>query len=72
MVKASNNILGKNWIHPQDGTGEPGSNDLTVTSSDTAEVGATITARGILATHLDFGAGYTYAVLLQDAALSSE
>ena len=56
----------------QDGTGEPGSNDLTVTSSDTAEVGATITVTGNLATHLDFGAGYTYAVLLQDAALSSE
>lgn len=72
VVKSSNNIMGRNWIHLQDGTGTTGSNDLTVTSSDTAAVGATITVTGKLATDLDFGSGYTYAVLVEEAALNSK
>jgi hypothetical protein len=71
-VKVSNGIMGKNWIHLQDGTGDSGRNDLTVTSTDTVKVGATITASGTLATNLDFGYGYTYAVLLEDAAIESK
>lgn len=71
-VKVTNNIMGKNWIHLQDGTGEAGSNDLTVTTTKQIEVGQTVTASGILATDLDFGYGYKYAVLLQDAAVESK
>jgi len=71
-VKVANSIMGKNWIHLQDGTGKPGANDLTVTTTDTVEVGATVTASGVLATNLDFGFGYKYAVLLQDAAVKAE
>jgi hypothetical protein len=68
-VKVSNGIMGKNWIHLQDGTGDIGSNDLTVTTTNTVEVGAAITASGTLATNLDFGYSYKYAVLLEDAAV---
>lgn len=71
-VKVSNGIMGKNWVHLQDGTSEFDANDLTVTSTNTVEVGATVTASGILATNLDFGYGYTYAVLLQDAAITAK
>ena len=71
-VKVTNGIMGKNWVHLQDGTGEAGSNDLTVTTTNTARTGSTIMASGVLATNLDFGFGYTYAVLLQDATVESE
>ncbi len=67
-VKVTNHIMGKNWIHLRDGTGDAASNDLTVTTTNAVELGATITATGVLATNLDFGHGYQYAILLQDAS----
>lgn len=70
-IKVTNGIMGKNWIHLQDGTGQANSNDLTVTTTNVVSVGATITARGTLATNLDFGYGYTYSVLLQDAEMQN-
>ena len=66
-VKVSNHILGKNWIHLRDGSGEEGSNDLTVTTSSIVQVGETITIRGTLKQDRDFGSGYKYDVLLEDA-----
>ncbi|MDF7798476.1 hypothetical protein P4C99_03330 [Pontiellaceae bacterium B1224] len=71
-VKVTNGIMGKNWVHLQDGTGDADSNDLTVTTTDTVTPNTIITVRGILATDLDFGSGYTYSVLLQDAAVETE
>ena len=69
VVKFNGGILGTNWIHLQDGTGSAadGTHDLTVTTLGTASVGDVITAAGTLVTDQDFGAGYTYAVLLKDA-----
>ena len=67
-MKVTNHIMGKNWIHLRDGTGDAASNDLTLTTTNTVKLGATITATGVLATNLDFGHGYQYAILLQDAA----
>jgi hypothetical protein len=66
-VKVANNILGKNWIHLRDGSGEAGSNDLTVTTQATVAVGESVTVRGTLSLNRDFGAGYKYDVLLEDA-----
>lgn len=71
-VKVTNEIMGKNWIHLQDGTGQADSNDLTVTTTNVVSVGTISTARGILATDLDFGHGYTFSVLLQDATVEIE
>lgn len=74
VVKFNGAILGTNWIHLQDGTGSPadGTHDLTVTTDGAASVGDVITARGVLATDKDFGAGYTYAILLENAELIAE
>ena len=72
VVKVANGIMGKNWFHLQDGTGEVGTDDLTVTTLDSVNVGDTVTAAGVLATNLDFGSGYKYPVLLQDAAVKVE
>jgi len=72
VVKFSAQILGTNWIHIQDGTGEAGKNDLTVTSSDSAKVGDTIIVSGVLATDKDFGGGYRYDVIVENAKVTAE
>ena len=69
VVKVANNILGKNWVHLRDGSGEAGSNDLPVTTRDIVETGETVTMRGTLSLNRDFGAGYKYDVLLEDATV---
>ncbi|MEE8399517.1 MAG: hypothetical protein V3S89_10965 [Desulfobacterales bacterium] len=72
VVKISPNIMGKNWIHLQDGTGDPTKNthDLVVTSSVMVEKGATVSLEGILATDKNFGAGYSYAVVIEEAIVA--
>ncbi len=71
VVKFSPLIMGKNWIHLQDGTGNAmqNSHDLVVTSSETVEVGSIITIEGVLAADKDFGAGYKYAAIVEDATI---
>lgn len=71
VVKFSAMIMGKNWIHLQDGTGNPmqNSHDLVVTSSETVEVGNIVTIEGALAADKDFGAGYKYAAIVEDATV---
>lgn len=70
VVKVNNGIMGKNWIHLQDGTGAADARDMLVTSAATAKVGDVVTAAGTLRNDRDFGAGYTYKVLLEDASLT--
>jgi len=69
VVKFSKGIMGKNWLHLQDGSGtsKKGTNDITVTSQDEAAAGDTVTISGVVQTHKDFGAGYNYAVIIEDA-----
>ena len=71
VVKVNNAIMGKNWLHVQDGSGNAaaGSNDILVTSQETAAVGDIVTARGTVRTGVDLGSGYTYPVLIEDAKL---
>ena len=71
VVKFSPMIMGKNWIHLQDGTGDPiqNSHDLVVTTGETVEVNTLITIEGILAAEKDFGAGYKYAAIVEDASI---
>lgn len=69
IVKYTPGILGRNWIHLRDGTGAEGSNDLLVTTTDQAKSGDVVTVKGVVHTDRDFGAGYTYKVLIEDAAL---
>jgi hypothetical protein len=74
VVKYNPGILGRNWLHIQDGSGsaEQGTHDLTVTSSEGARVGSVVTVSGVVAVDQDFGAGYSYPVMLTDAAIDAE
>ena len=72
VVKFSPQIMGKNWLHLKDGTGDPQKNthDLVITSAGKAEKGDTVTVEGVLAMDKDFGAGYKYAVIVEDVAIT--
>lgn len=69
IVKVNNAIMNRNFLHLQDGTGDKGSNDLTITSQDTAQVGDEVVVTGVITVDKDFGAGYTYPLLLEQASL---
>jgi hypothetical protein len=72
VVKFLPGIMGRNWLHLRDGTGSPAGedHDLTVTTSESAAVGDVVLVRGTVRKDLDFGAGYAYAVLVEEAKLS--
>ncbi len=72
VVKYNPGIMGKNWIHLRDGSGsmEKKNDDLTVTTLDAAAVGDVVVVRGTLHLDRDFGAGYTYPVIIEDAKVS--
>jgi hypothetical protein len=72
VVKISSGIMNKNWIHLQDGSGNPAKkdNDLTVTTSqDLPAVGKVVTVNGILIKDKDFGSGYFYQVIVENATI---
>lgn len=71
VVKYNPEIMGVNWIHLRDGSGSEadGSNDLLVTTSATVNVGDVVTAEGVVAVDKDFGAGYSYKVLVEKATV---
>ena len=73
-VKVNAGIMGKNWVHVRDGSGANGDNDLTVTTTSPSlpDVGDTVLVTGTLALDQDFGMGYQYAVIVQDAELTIE
>jgi hypothetical protein len=72
VVKYNSGIMGKNWLHIQDGSGAAGSNDLTVTTSANTKVGDTVLVAGVLSANKDFGSGYKYALIVQDAKVTVE
>lgn len=72
VVKYNANIMGKNWLHIQDGTGSAGGNDLTVTTASETKVGDTILVTGTLAADRDFGSGYKYSLIIEDAKVTVE
>jgi hypothetical protein len=74
VVKFNPGIMGTNWLHLQDGSGSSanGTHDLTVTTPGAATVGDVVTATGAVAVDQDFGAGYSYPVLLREAAIVTQ
>jgi len=72
VMKVSPNIMGRNWIHIQDGTGNPDENshDLVITTKEEPKPDwDVITIEGVLAADKDFGAGYKYKVIIEDASI---
>ena len=66
IVKINRDIMDKNWVHIMDGTRVDRS-DLTFTTTEDFQVGDTITIRGTVAVDKDFGAGYVYPLIVEEA-----
>ena len=66
-VKVNPMIMGRNWIHIQDGSGD--GLDLTITTTENVNLNATVTFAGTIALNRDFGAGYKYDVIMEMASL---
>lgn len=72
VVKYNAGIMGKNWVHLRDGSGTSAKNDndILVTTAASAKVGDLVTASGVVRNDKDFGAGYSYKVLIEEATLA--
>lgn len=66
-VKVNSMIMGRNWIHIQDGSGD--GMDLTITTTENVNLDATLTFEGTIGLNRDFGAGYKYDVIMEKATL---
>jgi hypothetical protein len=71
VVKVTANIMETNWIHIQDGSGNPKdrNHDLIVTSVDLPSVGDVVTASGTLINDKDIGRGYKFDLILEKAKI---
>ncbi len=69
VVKVNNGIMKRNFLHIQDGTGGQGTNDITITSDETANVGDEVTITGTVALNVDFGFGYNYPILIEKSTI---
>ncbi|NOR87541.1 MAG: hypothetical protein GQ527_08035 [Bacteroidales bacterium] len=69
VVKINPNIMKTNWVHIQDGTSYNDIFDLTITLNEeiSFQLGDIITFEGKLILNKDFGAGYRYDYLLENA-----
>ncbi len=69
VVKVNNSIMNRNWVHLQDGTNDAENFDLTVTTLEIVNVGEVITIEGKVALNKEFGAGYTYELIVEEAVV---
>jgi len=68
-VKLNNMIMNRNWIHLQDGSTKDADADLTVTTTEDVTLGAIVVFEGKIALNKDFGAGYTYEVIMEEGKI---
>ena len=68
-VKVNNMIMNRNWIHLQDGSLKDEESDLTVTTTENIALGAIVAFEGIITLNKDFGAGYKYEIIMEEARL---
>ena len=71
VVKVNADIMKLNWIHLRDGSGGK-KNTLIATTSAMAKPGDVVLVKGTVVTDKDFGYGYKYAVLLENAKFLSD
>jgi uncharacterized lipoprotein YehR (DUF1307 family) len=69
VVKVNNGIMDKNWVHIEDGSQFNNEKDLTITTQETVKEGDIVTFKGTIVLNKDFGAGYVYDIILEEATL---
>jgi len=68
-VKLNNGIMDRNWVHLQDGTLSDKNKDLTVTTKESIALGAVVAFEGKITLNKDFGMGYKYEIIMEEATL---
>jgi len=66
VSKFTANVMGKNWIHIRDHSSQK---DLTITTNVKVSLGDIILLQGKVVKDKDFGYGYIYDVIIEDAQL---
>lgn len=69
VTKFNPSIMGKNWVHIQDGSEHGGKYDLTITTQSQVKVGDVVVFEGIISLNKDFGSGYFYEIIMEEAQL---
>ncbi|KAB2843407.1 MAG: hypothetical protein F9K45_06145 [Melioribacteraceae bacterium] len=69
VTKYNAGIMDRNWIHMQDGTSSGEYFDLTITTKDEVKVGDIVVFEGEITLNKDFGAGYSYEVIMEESKL---
>ena len=69
VVKYNPDIMRKDWIHIRDSSTDK---DLTITCQAEVKLGDVILAEGTIAIDRDFGYGYVYDIILEDAKVTVE
>jgi hypothetical protein len=69
VTKFTADVMGKNWLHIRDSSTL---DDLTITSVSTVAVDDIVVIEGKLALDKDFGYGYVYPLIVQDASVKKE
>lgn len=67
VVKTNNGIMDRNWVHIKDGTSEAGKSDLTFTTQEIVSVGDVVTFEGVVALDKEYGKGYVYPLVVENA-----
>lgn len=71
VVKASGEILGRNWVHLQDGSGSPdtGDHDILVTTVTVVQVGSVVDVTGTVVVDKSFGVGAPFPLLVEASSV---
>lgn len=69
VVKLNNMIMNRNWVHLQDGSMNDEELDLTITTTENIPLGAIVALEGKITLNKDFGAGYKYEIIMEEAQL---
>jgi hypothetical protein len=72
-VKVTSGLVGGlHWVHLQDGSGGPGTNDIIVTTSSPVTVGDTIAVEGTLVLNKELGPSMKFEALVHNAKVTVE
>ena len=72
VTKFNTKIMGRNWVHLQDGSSSGDYFDLTITTMAPVKVGDVVVFKGVVTLNKDFGAGYKYDLIMEEAVLIRE
>ena len=70
VTKYNPDIMHINWIHIKDGTSFNGKSDVTATSTTEVKLGDTISIEGKVTLDKNFGSGYVYPILIENATIT--